>query len=137
MLSNARDNRVRLSALEGGRTAFSIASGPITMGKTERLGFVLRQLSDKAFRQTLYMPRILQIDGWDVRVIPGDHRPAHVHVVKRPSEAVFNLNCPSGPVELREEHNCSIQEVNLLESHLNKHVPSLCAGWRKYHVHKS
>lgn len=80
------------------------------------------------------MPTILRFNGWRVTIIPGDHDPAHVHVIKAPSEAVFNLNCPVGPVEYRESMNCSATELNAIESFLNANVPALCAGWRKYHV---
>ncbi|MGA3075882.1 MAG: DUF4160 domain-containing protein [Bryobacteraceae bacterium] len=31
-------------------------------------------------------------------IYPNDHRPAHVHAMGRGCEAVFNLNCPAGPV---------------------------------------
>jgi methionine synthase I (cobalamin-dependent) len=80
------------------------------------------------------MPTILRFNGWRVTVIPGDHRPAHVHVIKAPAEAVFNLNCPAGPVEYRESMNCSATELNYVASQLNACVPDLCEGWRKYHV---
>ena len=46
------------------------------------------------------MPTVLRFDGLRVAVYPNDHRPAHVHVVGGGCEAVFNLNCPAGPVEL-------------------------------------
>lgn len=85
------------------------------------------------------MPTILRIggqNGWQVRVIPGDHRPAHVHVIKKPSEAVFNLNCPDGPVELRESFNCAPHILNWLEAELNSQVNAGCVGWETYHVDK-
>lgn len=85
------------------------------------------------------MPTIFEIGGqngtgWKVRVIPGDHRPAHVHVIKKPSEAVFNLNCPDGPVELRESYNCPRHILSWLEAELNLRVHESCDGWRTYHV---
>lgn len=81
------------------------------------------------------MPTIFKIGGnggWQVRVIPGDHRPAHVHVIKAPSEAVFNLNCPDGPVELRESYNCPHHVLNWLEHELNSRLTDGCDGWRTY-----
>jgi hypothetical protein len=81
------------------------------------------------------VPTIFRIGGakgWRVVVIPGDHRPAHVHVIKSPSEAVFNLNCPTGPVELRESYNCPAHELNWLEGELNAKVNDGCNGWRTY-----
>jgi hypothetical protein len=35
-------------------------------------------------------------------IYPGDHRPAHVHVIGKGGEAVFNLNCPDRPSALRD-----------------------------------
>jgi hypothetical protein len=48
------------------------------------------------------MPTALRLDGLRVVIYPNDHRPAHVHVIGADGEAVFNLNCPEGPVVLRE-----------------------------------
>jgi len=81
------------------------------------------------------MPTIFRIGGnggWQVRVIPGDHRPAHVHVMKDASEAVFKLNCPQGPVELRESYNCAHHVLTWLEAELNARVVDGCNGWRTY-----
>jgi hypothetical protein len=41
------------------------------------------------------------IDGLRVVIYFNDHRPAHVHVIGDGCEAVFRLNCPTGPPELR------------------------------------
>jgi len=53
------------------------------------------------------MPTILTVFGLRVVVYPNDHRPAHVHVQGNGCEAVFNLACPHGPVELRENYSFS------------------------------
>ena len=42
------------------------------------------------------VPMVMRFDGLRVVVYPNDHRPAHVHVIGRGGEAVFNLNCPAG-----------------------------------------
>ena len=47
------------------------------------------------------MPTVLRFDGLRVVIYPDDHRPAHVHVIGAGGEAVFILNCPEGPPELR------------------------------------
>ncbi len=47
------------------------------------------------------MPTVLRFAGYRVVVYPADHAPSHVHVVGAGGEAVFNLNFPGGPVELR------------------------------------
>ena len=48
------------------------------------------------------MPTVLRLYGLRVVVYPNDHSPAHVHVLGNGCEAVFNLRCPGGPPELRE-----------------------------------
>ena len=42
-----------------------------------------------------------------VVIYSNDHRPAHVHVIGAGKEAVFELNCPPGPVVLRENYGFS------------------------------
>jgi hypothetical protein len=48
------------------------------------------------------LPTVLRIDGLRVVIYPNDHRPPHVHVFGAEGEAVFLLNCPDGPLDLRE-----------------------------------
>lgn len=48
------------------------------------------------------MPTVVRFDGLRVVIYPNDHRPAHVHGTGQGGEAVFILNCPIGPVDLRE-----------------------------------
>ena len=50
------------------------------------------------------MVTALRSDGLRVMIHPNDHRPAYVHVIEAGKEAVFNLHCPKGPPELRENY---------------------------------
>jgi hypothetical protein len=68
-----------------------------------------------------------------VVIYPNDHRPAHVHAIGRGCEAVFNLNCPAGPVELRENYGFSRREVTRIESMLTDHLMKLCGEWERIH----
>lgn len=68
-------------------------------------------------------------------IYPNDHRPAHVHVWDGRRQAMFNLNCPAGPVELRENFGFSWPEVNQLARSVQPHVQALCARWRSFHAH--
>lgn len=61
--------------------------------------------------------------------------PAHVHVIGADGEAVFFLNCPEGPPELRESYSFSISQVNRIQRELAAILPSLCAAWGKMHGH--
>ena len=53
------------------------------------------------------MPTVLRIGNLRVAIYPNDHRPAHVHVIGPEHEALFYLNCPEGPVSLRENYGFS------------------------------
>lgn len=79
------------------------------------------------------MPTVFKFDGLRVVVYPNDHRPAHVHVLGGGSEAVFNLHCPDGPPELRENYGFSRAEVNRIEKGLAESLSILCEEWRRIH----
>ena len=68
-----------------------------------------------------------------VAIYPNDHRPAHVHVIGRGCEAVFNLNCRAGPVELRENYGFSRREIARIENVLMDHRNKFCGEWERIH----
>jgi hypothetical protein len=79
------------------------------------------------------MPTILRFGGLRVAGYLNDHRPAHVHVIGRGSEAVFNLNCTAGPVRLRENYGFSRAEISRIAKTLAKHLTELCRAWERIH----
>lgn len=79
------------------------------------------------------MPTVLILGGVRVVIYTSDHRPAHVHAVSGGNSAVFLLNCPAGPVELRENRGFSRPKVNKLAKALQAHVSGLCQEWSKRH----
>jgi hypothetical protein len=79
------------------------------------------------------MPTVLRFDGLRVVIYPNDHRPAHVHVKGAAGEAVFNLHCPEGPPELRENFGFGRPEMNRIKDELTRALAALCAEWRKIH----
>jgi len=79
------------------------------------------------------MPTVLRLDGHRVVIYPNDHRPAHVHVIGADGEAVFVLNCPDGPPELRESYGFSRKDVNRIGEVLAEHLPKLCPRWSEIH----
>ena len=81
------------------------------------------------------MPTILRLGGLRVVVYPNDHRPAHVHVIGSEHEAVFRLNCPAGPAELRENYGFSRSEITAIRNALGSHLGALCKAWE--HIHGS
>lgn len=79
------------------------------------------------------MPTVLRIGGLRVVIYLNDHRPAHVHVIGSGCEAVFNLHCPGGPPELRENFGFTSNEVATIRSRLIAERVYLCNEWRKIH----
>ena len=79
------------------------------------------------------MPTILRIDSLRVVIYPNDHRPAHVHVVGPDGEAVFVLNCPAGPPELRDLYGFKLTEASRIQGVLADRLTSLCNSWRTLH----
>jgi hypothetical protein len=63
----------------------------------------------------------------------NDHRPAHVHVIGRDCEAVFDLNCPDGPVVLRENYGFSRRDIAMIEAALMESLDQLCLAWEQIH----
>lgn len=78
------------------------------------------------------MSTILRIGGLRVVIHSNDHRPAHVHVIGD-SEAVFFLNCPNGPLELRESYGFRRPDLLRIQADLADHLNILCSEWRKRH----
>jgi hypothetical protein len=66
-------------------------------------------------------------------VYPNGHRPAHVHAIGGGCEAVFNLNRPHGPPELRENFGFPIAQVAKIKTALADELQLLCVKWIKIH----
>lgn len=79
------------------------------------------------------MPTVLRFAGYRVVIYPNDHRPAHVHVIGGGCEAVFELNCPSGPVTLRENYGFGRLELGRVAKQLNQAIDELCRRWKEIH----
>ena len=79
------------------------------------------------------MPAVLRFDGLRVTIYLNDHWPAHVHVIGRGSEAVFNLKCPTGPIELRENYEFSRRDIARIQIVLTRHLEELCWAWEEIH----
>jgi len=79
------------------------------------------------------VPTVMRFGGLRVVVYPNDHQPAHVHVMGRGCEALFNLNCPAGPVELRVNFTFSRRELGPILEELDDHIATLCRAWEGIH----
>jgi hypothetical protein len=79
------------------------------------------------------MPTVWRTGAFRVVIYPNDHRPAHVHVLGSGSEAILDLHCPHGPVELRENYHCSVADLRSVARELNDHLVELCMAWESIH----
>lgn len=79
------------------------------------------------------MPTVLRLGGLRVVIYPNDHRPAHVHVKGADGEAVFVLNCPGGPPELRESFGFKLTDLSGIEIALIADLAILCGQWSAIH----
>jgi hypothetical protein len=79
------------------------------------------------------MPTVIRFAGLRIVIYPNDHRPAHVHVIGRGCEVVFNLNCSAGPAELRENYGFRKREIREIQASLSERMTELCAAWRSIH----
>lgn len=79
------------------------------------------------------MATVGRIGGLRVVIYPNDHRPPHVHVIGKACEAVFKLNCPKGPPELRENYGFLPKELGRIKAALENDIENLCTAWRKIH----
>ena len=79
------------------------------------------------------MPTVFRFDGLRVVIYPNDHRPAHVHVIGRGCEAVFNLRCPKGPPELRENYGFGAPALSHIQAVLAVNLIVCCSEWEEIH----
>jgi Domain of unknown function (DUF4160) len=79
------------------------------------------------------VPTVLRFGALRVTIYPNDHRPAHVHVIGPDREAVFNLHCPKGPIELRENYRFRRGQISKIEAALTKYLGDLCQAWEEIH----
>ncbi|OQP87313.1 hypothetical protein BTR14_05050 [Rhizobium rhizosphaerae] len=79
------------------------------------------------------MPTVLTLAGLRVVIYPNDHRPAHVHLIGSDAHAVFIMNCPDGPAQLRESFGFAKPALTRLARTLDEHRAELCAAWRRIH----
>jgi hypothetical protein len=63
----------------------------------------------------------------------NDHRPAHVHVIGRGHEAVFELNGPNGTLTIRENYGFSRREIAAIKGALLRNLAALLTARERIH----
>jgi hypothetical protein len=79
------------------------------------------------------MPTVLRWRGFRFVIYPNDHAPAHIHFIGPENEAVFVLNCPDGPPNLRESYNASTSLLNDAAGVIMEHLADFCDRWAAIH----
>ncbi len=79
------------------------------------------------------MPTVLRLGALRVTIYPNDHPPPHVHVIGAEGEAVFHLNCPGGPPELRESLGFNGPAIRRIAADLLPHIATCCRDWSAIH----
>jgi hypothetical protein len=79
------------------------------------------------------VPTVFRFDGLRAVIYPSDHRPAHIHVMDGGREAVFNLRCPKGPPELRENYGFGVNELNRIQAAIAVNLAAACSEWERIH----
>lgn len=55
------------------------------------------------------------------------------YVIGHGCEAVFELNCPAGPVTLRENYGFSRRDLARIQYVLFQNLSALCKAWENIH----
>jgi hypothetical protein len=79
------------------------------------------------------MPTVLRVGSLRVMIYPNDHLPAHIHVIGQGNSAIFNLNCPAGPLSLRTNFGFSDRQSHEIQAKLLDHIAELCKAWEEIH----
>ena len=68
------------------------------------------------------MTTILTIRGLRVVKYPNDHRPKHVHVIGRKSEATFVMGRPQTAPKLRDNYGFTIDQIDTITELLSEQL---------------
>jgi len=74
-----------------------------------------------------------ELDGRNLPQRANDQGPAHVHVIGQGNSAIFNLNCPAGPLSLRANFGFSDRQLRDIQAKLLDHTAALCRVWEEMH----
>ena len=74
-------------------------------------------------------PTVLREKGYQVKIYPNDHPPAHVHVVKAEHEARVTLE----PVEAKTNLGFNTREIGDILDMIEEHQADLLAEWDRTH----
>jgi hypothetical protein len=81
------------------------------------------------------MPTVLNVDGFQVRILvpPREHGPAHVHVWKAGTVVVIDLPEGDQPLGIRKVRGMRTADVVAAFRLVEVNIEMLLAQWRNYH----
>jgi hypothetical protein len=81
-----------------------------------------------------FMPTVLQIDGFKVRILTNDHEPAHLHVVRAGGEAKIRLGLKGeAPALLQISKGMTDREAAKAYGIVTRHNEELIQKWSEIH----
>ena len=75
------------------------------------------------------MPTVVSEDGYNLKIYPNDHPPAHTHVQKAENEARVRLDT----LEIMSSEGFNSRELGVVVELVKKHQAALLAVWDSYH----
>ncbi len=79
------------------------------------------------------MPTVLRVDGFQVRIFPNDHPPAHVHVYKAGTSVVIELAAATPRPAVREVAGMPSADVVKAFLIVEDHSAFLLEKWEEIH----
>ena len=79
------------------------------------------------------MPTVLRIDGFQVRIFPNDHPPAHVHVYKAGTVVVLELRTGEDKLSVRSLAGMLDSDVVKAFRIVEEHQEFLQTKWEELH----
>ena len=77
-------------------------------------------------------PTVLREDGYQVKIYPNDHPPAHVHVVRAGKEARVGLD----PIVVYNNWGFNNRELSKIQDIIEENQSLLLAEWDNYHAER-
>lgn len=79
------------------------------------------------------MPTVLRLDGFEFRIFPADHEPAHVHVIYAGVEAKVALGDEDTAPSSLDAKRMPTPDVRRAIKIVAEHQGALLVAWRHYH----
>jgi hypothetical protein len=79
------------------------------------------------------MATVLRRNGFNFRIYPNDHLPAHVHVIKDDGEAIIKLGDEKTPPSIRQIYGMQDRDVATAYKLVKQYRTKFLNSWREIH----